>query len=258
MMPFASSCSPRWAIGRCNQSSASRDMAIALVHREDRVDLHRGAKRETRTANGDAGMPSFLPKHFHDQLGGAVDHLRMIEETGRGVHKAVQAQTLHDAIEIAERGLGLSEDIERGKSRRLLALGEVKPSAERAGQCELPVFQRQLTCDKELAAQMQERDIIGDGEGDLWKGEVERLESCFDLSGHAVSSSDWSALRAEDHRPKSLRSQAERSPCPGALLVPRIAGLDRFSMRQNGAESEYGYCGVETGADTCGGGNACQ
>ena len=48
-MPWAASCSPRWAIGRFNQSSASRVMGecrrLPLIHREDGVDFDRRAKR---------------------------------------------------------------------------------------------------------------------------------------------------------------------------------------------------------------------
>src|SRR5262245_61890673 len=186
-MPLAWSCSPRWAIGRFNQSSASRAMICALIRREDGVDLHCGAKWQARTADGNAGVPSLLPKYLYDQLRRTVDYLGMIEETGRGIDKAVETHALDDAVEVTERGLGLGENIERTEPRRFPALGDVEPSAKSTGHCKLPVLQRQLASYKELAAQMQERDVIGDGEGNLGQGEVQGLKPCFDHSGHGVS-----------------------------------------------------------------------
>src|SRR6476646_5415536 len=101
-------------------------------------------------------MPPFLPEHLHDQLGGAVDHLGMVEETGRGVDKAIQAQALDNAVEIAKRGLCLGENVEGAQPSALLALGKIKAGPERAGYGELPILERQLARHEELAVQVHE------------------------------------------------------------------------------------------------------
>jgi hypothetical protein len=92
-------------------------MGAWLVHGEDGVDLNGGAKGQARAADGDPGMPSLGTKDIHDQIGSAVDHLWVVDEIRRGVDEAVQAQALHDAVEVAERSLGLSEDVEEADPR---------------------------------------------------------------------------------------------------------------------------------------------
>src|SRR5215813_4333831 len=104
-------------------------------------------------------------------------------------------------------------------------------SAQSTGHCKLPVLQRQLASYKELAAQMQERDVIGDGEGNLGQGEVQGLEPCFDLSGHDVS--NWLCRFAGRGTSAKIGPVASR----GEPLSRRAVGAKNPRPRAIGGEA---------------------
>ena len=61
----------------------------------------------------------------------------MIDETGGRADKAVQPQALNDAVEVAERGLCLGENVECADACGVLALGEIDTGPERGDQVEI-------------------------------------------------------------------------------------------------------------------------
>src|SRR5215470_19383386 len=80
-MPREMSCRPRWAIGRAvSQSGAPMD--VASRHLEQAFDLDCGVRRQRGDADGGAGMVALVAEYLHHQIGGAVEHLRSVEEVG--------------------------------------------------------------------------------------------------------------------------------------------------------------------------------
>ena len=93
-----------------------------LIYRENRIDLDGGVERQARAADGDAGVQPLVAEDFDHQLRGGIEHLGMVGKAGSGTDEAVQAQQLHDAVEIAQRRLGLGQDVDGAEPRRLLPL----------------------------------------------------------------------------------------------------------------------------------------
>src|ERR1700759_2586607 len=84
MMPRAVSCRPRCATGRAvNQSNDANS-----GHLEQTFDLDRGIRRQRGDTDGGAGMPALVAEHLHHEIGGAVHHLRSVEEIRRRIDEA--------------------------------------------------------------------------------------------------------------------------------------------------------------------------
>jgi len=63
---------------------------------------------------------------------------------------------LHDAVEIAECGLGLSQDVQAAEPRGVLTLRHIETRAEGACHGDAPVLQGQLTRHVKLAVEVKE------------------------------------------------------------------------------------------------------
>ena len=114
-MPLAASCSPRWAIGR---RKAARSSMACLSSRasDDGVDLDGGSRAagsETPTAT--RVWRPLSPSTSTIRSDAPLTTLRVVGEFGRGVDEAGQPDDPRDAVEAAERGLGLGEDVERAR-----------------------------------------------------------------------------------------------------------------------------------------------
>jgi len=68
-----------------------------------------------------------------------------------------------------------------------LALSDVDRRAERPGDSDLSLLERELARNEKLAAEVEKGNIVGDGGGDRGKNEVERFQTCFNFSSHDVS-----------------------------------------------------------------------
>ena len=77
MMTFARFCDTRLV-----QSS----LATAQTHHH--LELHRRTKRERRDASCSPSVASVLPQNLHEQIGGTVDHRRVLREGGGRSHEA--------------------------------------------------------------------------------------------------------------------------------------------------------------------------
>src|SRR5512140_3293166 len=108
----------------------------------------------------------------------------MVGEVGRRVDEAVQTQQLDDAVEIAQRRLGLREDIKRAQPRGLLTPREVDVGAELARDRDLAILRRDLARDERQSVEMQEGDIAAERGLRIREGKVKCLEPCFDFSWH--------------------------------------------------------------------------
>ena len=138
-MPLRASCRPRWAIGRFSQSSLAMGCSSDGEHR---IDLDGSAQRQAGAADGDAGMAPLSPKTSTIRFGGAVDDLGMVGEIGAELTKPLRRRQLHDAVEIAQGGLGLRQDIEQRRACRFLALSQIKIGAKLACDSDLAVAAR--------------------------------------------------------------------------------------------------------------------
>src|SRR5665647_3170518 len=112
-MPLATSCSPRWAIGLRN--AARSRMSVSAVNKQQGVDLDGAAEWKAGDADGDARVSAFLSQDLHHQIGGAVEHLRVLNEVGRGVDVARQPHNLRDPVKAAERRFRLGENVQRAQ-----------------------------------------------------------------------------------------------------------------------------------------------
>src|SRR4029079_17744982 len=174
---------------------------LGLVYRKNGIDLDGRVERQARAAYRDARMAPLLPEHFDDQLGGAVDDFGMVGIALDRVHIAVETQALDDAIEVAEGGFSLGENIERAEPRGVLALVEIEVVAKRAGHGEATAFEGQLSRYEKLAVEVKIGHVIGHGRGDLGQHQVESLQPRFDLTRHAASNRPSARLvRVLKHR----------------------------------------------------------
>ena len=74
--------------------SVRRDLEYAL-------DFHAGTRRQRPGADGGTRMLALISKHLRHQIRCAVDDERLLGEFRIAIDEARQANTAHDAIEIA-------------------------------------------------------------------------------------------------------------------------------------------------------------
>ena len=86
----------------------------------------------TATPDGGAGVPTLVAEHRDHEVGGAVHHLRPVEEVRLRIDEAAEPHHADDLVEIAERGLELREQIDRAGARGGLALLDGDAGAELA------------------------------------------------------------------------------------------------------------------------------
>src|SRR3954454_9390569 len=128
-MPREMSCKPRWATGRAVNQSGARMGSGNLEHA---LDLDRRIGRQRGHADRGAGMAALVAEGCNHQVGGAVQHLRPIEEIGRGVDEAAEPHHANHLVEVAERGLDLREQVDPAGPRGGVALLDGDAGAELA------------------------------------------------------------------------------------------------------------------------------
>src|SRR6478736_2162747 len=79
-MPREMSCRPRWATGRAVSQSGARTMLAS-----GDLEHHRRIRRQRGDADGGAGVAALVTEGGDHQVGGAVEHLRPVEEVRRRV-----------------------------------------------------------------------------------------------------------------------------------------------------------------------------
>src|SRR4051794_18365203 len=86
MIPRARSCRPRWATGRAVSQSGAR--MASLRDFEHALDFDGGIAGQGGNADGRAGMAALVAERRDHQVGGAVQHLRSVDEIRRRVDEA--------------------------------------------------------------------------------------------------------------------------------------------------------------------------
>ena len=104
------------------KQNSSVKFAPTLLEGAFVVDLDRGVVRQHGDADGRARVTPLLAENIDDEIGGAVHHLRPIDEARRRIDETVEPHHAYDAIEIAERGLDLGEEIDGAGARGGLAV----------------------------------------------------------------------------------------------------------------------------------------
>ena len=139
--PAAASCRPRCAIGRAISQSGPAKTFLRYANLEHAFDFDRGVERQHGDADGGAGMPSLVAEDFNDQIRSAVHHLWPVEKIRHRRDKPAEPHDARDAVEIADRGLDLRQQVDRAGARRALALFDADPAAKLSGcrpVCRLP------------------------------------------------------------------------------------------------------------------------
>ena len=81
--------------------SSGTDERRRLSNLKDCIHLHRHVVRQRADADGGRSVAPFLAENCHEQIGSAVDHLRVIEEIRRRIHVSTNPYTAYKAAEIA-------------------------------------------------------------------------------------------------------------------------------------------------------------
>src|SRR3954447_25373911 len=84
--PRLMSCSPRCTTGL----AVSQFSEAKSGHLEQAFDLDRGIRRQRGDADSGAGVAPLVAEHLHHQVGGAVQHLRSVDEIRRRIDEAAE------------------------------------------------------------------------------------------------------------------------------------------------------------------------
>ena len=79
---------------------------------EEAFDLYRGICRQRGDTHGGSGMATLVAEGCDHQVGSAVEDLRSVEKVRRGIDKAAEPHDAHDLVEVADRSLDLSDEID--------------------------------------------------------------------------------------------------------------------------------------------------
>src|SRR5436309_12579689 len=135
------------------------DVGSGKQHGHD--DLDRGVAPEPLAADRGARGLAALAEELDQQVGGAVDHARLVAEARRRVHEAQQVDDLLHAVQVAERVLDRRQRRDHRLARRLVALGEREVLADDAGQIGLAALPRGRAREIEQVLHRVVRDVVG-------------------------------------------------------------------------------------------------
>src|SRR5579885_116926 len=158
-------------------------------------------------------MATCVAEHLDEEVGAAVDDVRLLHEIGRAVDEAVEAQAAADAVEIAERRPRLRQKVEAAKPCCALPVCEGEAGAELADVAALTVPLADLTGDEQHVARTHEGHVVGQRYRRAGQFDFQLLQPCFDLASHR-----WLRLRLPHYPPV-------RAVCPAAAVGKKPATL---------------------------------
>src|SRR5262245_35048627 len=183
----ASQAARSWSASVRVARSAGRAWHELSGDLEQPLDLDCGVERQDGDADRGAGVPALVAEHLDHQVGGAVHHLRPVEEGGVRVDESTKPHDPHDLVEIAERDLDLSQEVDGAGAGGLLTV------LDRHGFPKLALGdERAAGSEADLAGDDQHRsgahkaDIIGDRRGRCREHDTEICELLFN-QGHVAS-----------------------------------------------------------------------
>jgi hypothetical protein len=115
-----------------------------LIECEQRLDLHCGIERQGRHADGGAGMFSRFAQYGHDQVRCAVNDLMLIGKSWRRRDESAQPYTASYAPQIAQRRIGLIQDIDGAEPRGLLPILKGNAIPQFAGKDKFAILKGKL------------------------------------------------------------------------------------------------------------------
>ncbi|TIN19643.1 MAG: hypothetical protein E5Y51_05710 [Mesorhizobium sp.] len=108
-------------------------------------------------------MAADLVKDIGEEIGAAVDHLRVIAEGRRRIDEAEQLDDAHDAPEVARRRVHDGKQVEAGEPGMLIGLFDGDVLADLAGAKRAIGAQRPLAREEDQPAALGMSDEVGDG-----------------------------------------------------------------------------------------------
>lgn len=161
-------------------------MVTRSGHSEDRIDFNRRPEGQSGTADRYAAVPAFVSKRGRNQVGSAVDHGRMVDEFGGSVNESIQSDASLDAFQIAERSLGLRQDVDGAEAGRLLPMLDREVGAELAPDRNCALFHRQLSGHEQQLSRERKWRIIRGGRGRVRQRDAKFGQAAFDGLCHGV------------------------------------------------------------------------
>jgi hypothetical protein len=79
------------------------------THLADGLDLDRHSVRQRGDSYRKAAVAAGWAEHLDEEIGGAVQHLRLLDEVGLGVDVAADPDPAHQPVEIAAERLPVSK-----------------------------------------------------------------------------------------------------------------------------------------------------
>src|SRR5947209_3160495 len=160
-MPRARSCRPRWATGRAVSQSGARMESFSRDF-ENAFDLDRGVGGKRGNADSGAGVPALVAEGRNHQVGGAIQHLRPVQEVRGRIDEPAEPDHAHHLVEVAQRGLDLGQKVDGAAARRGIALLDGDAGAELAFGDQFAVrIETDLAGYKQQVAAAHETDVIG-------------------------------------------------------------------------------------------------
>lgn len=137
-------------------------------------------------------MATAVFEHVAEQVGGAIQHVRVAAITRRAVDQAFDAHNLANFFEIAGRGLQLGDPVQAGEAGGLIALFIADFRAQAAGKVEDAIASGGLPRRHDEIARAHPGLVIGDAGPRLGKCQAELckvFQGCHNhLRAHAVLS----------------------------------------------------------------------
>ena len=152
---------------------------------ENRVHLDRHVARQRSAAHRGARVPPGIAEHLDHQIGGAVDHLRLLAVARHRIDEAAEPHAAHDLVEIAaDRGLELRENVDGAEPRGLLRVFQRDFLADLTGELVLAVGVRHLAGDEHQRAGTLERHIVRRRRRRGRQFDVQVLQTCVNAAAH--------------------------------------------------------------------------
>lgn len=105
-------------------------LALRRVELHNHVDFHGDAEGQRDDTHGGAGVRGGRPEELDQQVGRAVDDLRLVGEIGGAVHKAVDSHNFGDGGKTAQLTLNDGKAVEDGAGGGLLTVFDAHILAE--------------------------------------------------------------------------------------------------------------------------------
>src|SRR5687768_1937847 len=151
------------------------------VDLEDHLDFDGDVEGELEHADGGAGVAAAFAEEVDQQLGGAVDDLRLVVKAGGAVDEAEQLDDAADAVEIAESVLDGSQGVEHDELGGGAALLDIEVLAELADEDALLILNRAVAGDVEQVANLHRADVFAD-----WLARWRQLETEVAQAGFSL------------------------------------------------------------------------